>query len=91
MARAAARSGRDDDAERRRAADERRATGARRGLDRLWAPWRMAYIRKARASRRGCLFCRVGRARADRRDLVLARSAARAADAQSLSLQPART
>ena len=42
------------------------------GLDRLWAPWRMAYIRRA-AEPAGCLFCRVGRARADRRDLVLAR------------------
>lgn len=41
-------------------------------LDRLWAPWRMAYIRRA-AEPAGCLFCRVGRARADRRDLVLAR------------------
>ena len=43
------------------------------GLDRLWAPWRMGYIRKAGKSE-GCLFCRVGRARADRRDLVLART-----------------
>ena len=42
------------------------------GLDRLWAPWRMAYIRRA-AEPAGCLFCRVARARADRRDLVLAR------------------
>jgi ATP adenylyltransferase len=42
------------------------------GLDRLWAPWRMAYIRRA-PEPAGCLFCRVGRVRADRRDLVLAR------------------
>ena len=45
----------------------------RAGLDRLWSPWRMAYIRRA-AEPAGCLFCRVGRARADRRDLVLART-----------------
>jgi ATP adenylyltransferase len=43
------------------------------GLDRLWAPWRMAYIRRA-GRPEGCLFCRVGKARADRRDLVLART-----------------
>ena len=45
----------------------------RAGLDRLWAPWRMTYIRRASKSE-GCLFCRVGGARADRRDLVLART-----------------
>jgi len=46
----------------------------------LWAPWRMAYIRRAEAAARrgraepgGCLFCRVGRARDDRRHLVVAR------------------
>jgi len=39
---------------------------------RLWAPWRMRWLRAAPASR-GCLFCRVGAARADRRDRVLAR------------------
>lgn len=42
------------------------------GLDRLWAPWRMTYIRKAEEPA-GCLFCRVARSSADRRDLVLAR------------------
>ena len=47
---------------------------ARRGaaLDRLWAPWRMAYIRRADEPT-GCLFCRVAKGRADARDLVLAR------------------
>jgi ATP adenylyltransferase len=43
------------------------------GLDRLWAPWRMAWLRNAEAPG-GCLFCRVAAARADRRDLVLARN-----------------
>ena len=42
------------------------------GLDRLWAPWRMTWLRHAEASP-GCLFCRVAAAAADRRDLVLAR------------------
>jgi ATP adenylyltransferase len=40
-------------------------------LGRLWAPWRMAYIRRPHET--GCLFCRVRRSRADRADLVLAR------------------
>jgi ATP adenylyltransferase len=42
------------------------------GLDRLWSPWRMAYVGKA-AEPAGCLFCRVAARRADRADLVLAR------------------
>ncbi len=45
----------------------------RAGLDRLWAPWRMPYIRRAAKSDE-CLFCRVARSRADRRDFVLART-----------------
>ena len=46
---------------------------ARAGLDRLWAPWRMPYIRRA-GKPEGCLFCRVRRGSADKRDLVLARN-----------------
>jgi len=49
------------------------ATRAGRGpLPRLWAPWRMAYIRGAAAAD-GCLFCRVRRSANDRANLVLAR------------------
>jgi ATP adenylyltransferase len=45
-----------------------------RVTDRLWAPWRMAYIREA-AAPRGCLFCMVRRARGSDRTLrVLARA-----------------
>lgn len=40
--------------------------------DRLWAPWRMRWIRATKTPT-GCLFCRVARGRADRADLVLAR------------------
>ena len=43
------------------------------GLDKLWAPWRMHWLRHADAPH-GCLFCRVAVDRADRRDLVLARA-----------------
>jgi ATP adenylyltransferase len=52
-------------------------TSSRAGLDRLWAPWRMEYIRRADEPT-GCLFCRVAAtsgAKADARDLVLARTA----------------
>lgn len=44
-------------------------------IDRLWAPWRAGYLRRATAAKGtpGCLFCHVRRARVDRRDLVLAR------------------
>jgi len=45
--------------------------------DRLWAPWRMTYIRSAESPRttapKGCLFCRTRASRDDRRGLVLAR------------------
>ena len=44
----------------------------RGGLGRLWAPWRMTYIRTADEPQ-GCLFCRVGRARDDRARLVVHR------------------
>ena len=56
-------------------AAKRTGTGAPRGgpaLERLWAPWRMTYIRKADEPA-GCLFCRVAKARTGARDLVLAR------------------
>jgi ATP adenylyltransferase len=43
------------------------------GVQRLWSPWRMQYIRTA-SEPQGCLFCRVAAARDDRANLVLARS-----------------
>lgn len=61
-------AGRRGPARSRRAA----AAGARGALERLWAPWRMAYIGRAHAPAE-CLFCRVARTRADRAHLVLAR------------------
>jgi len=45
---------------------------ARRGLERLWAPWRMVYVSGADEPA-GCLFCAVARSRDDRANLVLAR------------------
>ncbi len=41
-------------------------------MKRLWAPWRVRYIRTADEPV-GCLFCRVWKGRGDRRDLVIAR------------------
>lgn len=44
---------------------------------RLWAPWRLAYLRSARADKPdtpgGCLFCRTGRSRRDAQNHVLVR------------------
>lgn len=41
-------------------------------MNRLWAPWRMRYLRRD-AEPAGCLFCRVWESRRDRTDFVLAR------------------
>ena len=46
--------------------------GAPDGLQRVYAPWRMAWIRSADEPS-GCLFCRVRRSRNDRASLVLVR------------------
>lgn len=51
----------------------------KRGVDRLWAPWRGAYIERVssqtrkRAATEPCLFCRVAARATDRADLVIAR------------------
>ena len=50
----------------------RPAPVVRRGVARLWAPWRMTYVGGA-GTPPGCLFCRTARTRADRPALVLAR------------------
>jgi len=46
--------------------------GGRGALERLWAPWRVAYLGRAQGPEE-CLFCRVAAGRADRAHLVLAR------------------
>ena len=46
--------------------------GGRGALERLWAPWRVAYLGRAHGPQE-CLFCRVAAGRADRAHLVLAR------------------
>jgi len=40
-------------------------------MDTLWAPWRMAYVEKARPS--GCLFCEIPGSGDDEKDLLLYR------------------
>lgn len=56
----------------RRARATARPSARAAGLERLWAPWRMAWLNESNAPK-GCLFCRVAKASADERDLVLAR------------------
>ncbi len=51
---------------------KRKSATSAAGLDKLWAPWRMTWLKTADAPQ-GCLFCRVAADHADRRDLVLAR------------------
>jgi ATP adenylyltransferase len=48
------------------------AAAGRGALERLWAPWRVAYLGRAHEPGE-CLFCRVAAGRADRAHLVLAR------------------
>ena len=43
-------------------------------MDRLWAPWRKAYIRPKAGKTKGCLFCRIRGERRDARNFVLKRS-----------------
>ena len=42
-------------------------------LDHLWAPWRQAYLSKARRPKAGCVLCQVLRSRNDRRSYLLYR------------------
>src|SRR3989338_3582075 len=44
-------------------------------MDRLWAPWRKAYIRNEDRKPRGCLFCRLLSEKRDARNYILKRSA----------------
>ena len=43
-------------------------------MDRLWAPWRKAYIRPEGARKKGCIFCRIAKSRHDRQEHVLRRT-----------------
>lgn len=42
-------------------------------MDKLWAPWRLAYIKKINKDK-GCLFCRVFKSKNDKNNLVFLRS-----------------
>ncbi|HTL46856.1 MAG TPA: HIT domain-containing protein [Verrucomicrobiae bacterium] len=44
-------------------------------MERLWAPWRKAYIRPKGKARKGCVFCGLLKAKSDERHYILARSA----------------
>lgn len=40
-------------------------------MDRLWAPWRKAYIRPEKKTRRGCLFCALLKEKRDAKNYIL--------------------
>ena len=44
-------------------------------MDRLWAPWRKAYIRPKRRKKPGCVFCQLLSEKKDARNYILKRSA----------------
>ncbi len=43
-------------------------------MDRLWAPWRKAYIRPEKGKKTGCIFCRIAQSRNKRAQNVLRRN-----------------
>lgn len=43
-------------------------------MDRLWAPWRIKYIKQPPSNSKGCLFCRLAKEKRDVKNLVLFRS-----------------
>jgi ATP adenylyltransferase len=44
-------------------------------MDRLWAPWREAYVTAVIQKKSGCIFCAILKERQDRRNLIFTRSA----------------
>ena len=44
-------------------------------MERLWAPWRKAYLRPKSRKKKGCLFCRLLAEKQDDRNLILKRTA----------------
>ena len=43
-------------------------------MDRIWAPWRKAYIRPDKKKDRACIFCRLLASKNDSRDYILKRT-----------------
>jgi ATP adenylyltransferase len=42
--------------------------------DRLWAPWRIPYIKKSKIKQKGCFLCRANRSTHDKKNLVFLKS-----------------
>lgn len=42
-------------------------------MDKLWAPWRVKYIREVINKRKGCVFCRIIREKKDKRNFIFVR------------------
>lgn len=43
-------------------------------MDKLWAPWRMHYIKTLDRKKTGCIFCRIFREKRDKRNFVFLRT-----------------
>lgn len=43
-------------------------------MDKIWAPWRVKYIKKILKKSRGCIFCRILKAKKDDRHFIFMRS-----------------
>ena len=43
-------------------------------MDKLWAPWRVKYIKKILKEHKGCVFCRILKERKDKKNYILTRS-----------------
>ena len=43
-------------------------------MDKLWAPWRLPYIKLIKKRPRGCIFCRICKEKKDRQNYVVLRS-----------------
>ncbi|MCS7138427.1 MAG: HIT domain-containing protein [Candidatus Caldarchaeum sp.] len=45
-------------------------------MDRLWAPWRMAYIKEAKKEEAGCIFCAAANEQSDKKTYIVYRGKA---------------
>ncbi len=43
-------------------------------MERLWAPWRVKYVRELIAKRKGCVFCRINKEKKDRKNFIFIRT-----------------
>ena len=58
----------------RRSVEKARSATAAADMERLWAPWRLPYVKELGKSEGGCFLCRTAASGDDRENLVVARS-----------------